>query len=168
MNRPRLAPRQSIVVRCMFVVCTVALFFTISPTIVFAEGTCPYGYGYNEANDRCEGEPICFTGGYDPGMNSCVNELTVICPSGYSNPSGTAYCEASPDCPDGINCTCPPGGGLAGSGDGYTCIASAVDYICPDGATPNLQYQVCQGPVVCLWKGSFNSTQLRHLHMDSP
>jgi len=125
--------------KCLIFLITV--FLTISFINInssYAVPDCPSGYTYNLSTNRCEVEPICENGFYDPEWNFCRAAATHTCSSlSYDYNPSTRRCEAQPLCCPSASlvnpyggmsqycdeghrppCQCPGYGGIDGDGIG--------------------------------------------------
>jgi conjugal transfer mating pair stabilization protein TraN len=151
--------------------------------------TCPNGYGYVNARDRCESTVRCpFSSSYNPTTKSCEYSATttLTCPTGtvlsgtncvatttqpaiaiYSCPVGTTLSGTSCVVPSypavlvGGIYSCPTGGILSGTTCNFTPFSATASYSCNAGDT--LSGTTCTRILTTTYSAFCNSGDSRYL-----
>jgi RHS repeat-associated protein len=125
--------------------CTIFLMMSFLDNKPVYAVECPSGYTYNASANRCEAEPPCPGGWYDPAKDQCTATADFPCSSGeYTFNEDAFRCEANPLCPDGWY------------EDAYnSCVAEAV-FTCNSSAfTFNYETYRCEAEPTCCSSASF-------------
>jgi len=113
----------------------------------YAQPTCPAGYTYDPATQKCVATISCPSGGsYDTSTDSCYATPGISCPSDYTYNSTDAKCEVAPGC--------APGGTY--NANTNQCEANSNPQ-CPTGYTYNSTDEKCESNPVCS-QGTYNSS----------